>query len=310
MSVFVRRPGLFTTVQDMGRWGYQRFGMPVAGAMDVFSYRLGNCLVGNIPPLASLEITLTGPELDFQDRCVCAITGADFEVHVDGVEIALNRRFVVRSGQHMWFGRLRSGARAYLAISGGFDVPLVLGSRSTHVASGIGGVDGRALRAGDLLKLGRIPDSVLPRMKSATPRVKLPKGGSKVRVLAGPHSQIFDSVSAKGFVQSRYRITGESDRMGYRLAGDPIPPSDSANVISTAVPVGSVQVPLDGLPIVLMADHQTTGGYPRIATVISADLPVLGQLKVSDWIEFEVCERSEAIEGLVAQERALMAVGD
>mgnify|MGYP001219006763 CR=1 FL=1 len=310
MSVFVRRPGLFTTVQDLGRWGYQRFGMPVAGAMDVFSYRLGNCLVGNIPPLASLEITLTGPELDFQDRCVCAITGADFEVHVDGVEIALNRRFVVRSGQHMWFGRLRSGARAYLAISGGFDVPLVLGSRSTHVASGIGGVDGRALRAGDLLKLGRVPDSVLPPVMSATPRVKLPKGGSKVRVLTGPHSQIFDSVSTKGFVQSRYRITGESDRMGYRLAGDPIPPSDSANVISTAVPVGSVQVPSDGLPIVLMADHQTTGGYPRIATVISADLPVLGQLKVSDWIEFEVCERSEAIEGLVAQERALMAVGD
>ena len=306
----MRRPGLFTTVQDTGRWGHQRFGMPVAGAMDGFSYRLGNCLVGNKPPLASLEITLTGPELEFQARCVCAITGADFEVHIDGVEIAPNRRFVVRSGQHMWFGGLRSGARAYLAISGGFDVPLVLGSRSTHVASGIGGVDGRALRAGDLLKQGRMPDSVLPRVKSVPPRVKLPKGGSEVRVLAGPDSQFFDSVSAKGFVQSRYRITEESDRMGYRLAGEPVPPSDSANMISTAVPVGSVQVPADGLPIVLMADHQTTGGYPRIATVISADLPVLGQLKVSDWIEFEVCERSEAIEGLVAQERALMAVGD
>ena len=309
MSVLVRRPGLFTTVQDMGRWGYQRFGMPVAGAMDVFSYRLGNCLVGNIPPLASLEITLTGPELDFQDRCVCAITGADFEVHVDGVEIALNARVVVRPGQHMWFGRLRSGARAYLAISGGFDVPLVLGSRSTHVASGIGGIEGRALRAGDLLKLGRIPDNVVPRVKSAIPGFKLPEGGSKVRVLTGPHSQIFNSVRAKRFLQSRYLITRESDRMGYRLAGDPIVPSYSTNLISTAVPVGSVQIPPDGLPIVLMADHQTTGGYPQIATVISADLPVLGQLKVSDWIEFEVCERPEAIEGLVAQERALMAVG-
>ena len=310
MSVLVRRPGLFTTVQDSGRWGHQQFGMPVAGAMDAFSYRLGNCLVGNEPPLASLEVTLAGPELDFQEKCVCAITGADFEVHVDGIEIALNRRFVVRSGQHLKFGRLRLGARAYLAISGGFDVPLVLGSRATHVASGIGGVNGRELRSGGLPELGRTLAGLLPRMESAIPRVKLPQGGSKVRVIAGPHSKVFDPVGAKGFGQSRYRITGDSDRMGYRLAGDPIFALDTETVLSTPVPIGSVQIPPDGLPIVLMADHQTTGGYPRIATVIAADLPVLAQLKVSDWIDFEICERSEAIAELVAQERALMVVGD
>lgn len=310
MSVVVRRPGLFTTVQDAGRWGHQRFGMPVAGAMDTFSYRLGNYLVGNRPPLASLEITLAGPELDFQENCVCAITGAEFEVYVDDLEMALNSRFEVRSGQHLRFGRLRFGARAYLSISGGFDVPLVLGSHSTHVTTGIGGLNGRMLRAGDLLKLARRRHRLLPRVKSVTPRAKLPQGGSKVRVIAGPHLETFEPASAKIFVQSRYRITGNSDRMGYRLTGEPLAALGNETVVSAAVPVGSVQVPPDGLPIVLMADHQTTGGYPRIATIISADLPVVAQLKVSDWIDFEFCERSEAIAELVAQERALMVVGD
>ena len=310
MSVGIRRPGLFTTVQDDGRWGYQHVGVPVAGSMDIASHRLANAIVGNEPSAATLEITLVGPELQCDRPTLFALTGAEFEVRLDGVEVAANTSYLARSGQVIAFGRRRSGARGYLAVKGGFDVPSVLGSRSTHVASRMGGFGGRALRAGDSLEVATSVGRVVPEGSRRAAVFQLPENGARVRVIVGPHTEIFGPARMRAFEQARYRVAPESDRMGYRLVGERLPLPDDVNVISSAVPIGSIQMPPDGFPIVLMADHQTTGGYPRIATVISADLPLVGQLKASDWIEFESCSPSEAVRALIAQERALMAASE
>jgi len=310
MSICVRRPGLFTTVQDAGRWGYQHFGVPVAGAMDSASHRLANAIVGNDPSAATLEITLVGPELECGRPTLFAVTGAEFDVCLDGVGVATNTSYLALPGQVISFGERRSGARAYLSVAGGFDVPWVLGSRSTHAASRMGGLSGRPLRTGDSLAVA--PGASTPVRKGATrvPAFRVPKGGARVRVISGPHAQMFGVSGLRAFERARYRVAPESDRMGYRLEGERIRTSGDASVISSAVSLGSVQIPPGGLPIVLMADHQTTGGYPRIATVISADLPLVGQLKASDWIEFEPCSAAEALRALIAQERTLMAASE
>ena len=309
MSVGVRRPGLSTTVQDCGRWGYQHLGVPVAGSMDMVSHRLANAIVGNEPSAATLEITLVGPELECDQPTLFAVTGAEFDVRVDGVDVAANTSCLARSGQVIAFGQRRSGARAYLSVEGGFDVPSVLGSRSTHVASQMGGFGGRALRAGDSLDVAPGAGIFVPEGSRRAPVFRMPSDGARVRVIVGPHTEIFGPPGVQAFERARYRVAPESDRMGYRLEGERLRLPD-ISVISSAVPVGSIQVPPEGFPIVLMADHQTTGGYPRIATVISADLSVVGQLKASDWIEFESCSPSAAVRALIAQERALMAASE
>ena len=310
MSVGVRRSGLFTTVQDGGRWGYQHVGVPVAGSMDTASHRLANAIVGNRPSAATLEITLVGPELECDCPTLFAVTGAEFDIRLDGVDVAANTGYVARPGQVIAFGQRRSGARGYLSVAGGFDVPSVLGSRSTHVASRMGGLGGRALRAGDSLDVASDAERSVPEGMRRAPVFRMPTEGARVRVIAGPHTEIFGPAGRDAYERARYRVAPESNRMGYRLEGERLRLPDDVNVISSAVPFGSIQVPPEGFPIVLMADHQTTGGYPRVATVISADLPVVGQLKASDWIEFETCSPAEAVRALITQERALMAASE
>ena len=310
MSVCVRRPGLFTTVQDSGRWGYQHVGVPVAGAMDMASHRLANAIVGNEPSAATLEITLVGPELECDRATLFAVTGAEFDVRLDGVDVAANTSCLARSGQVIAFGRRRSGARGYLSVQGGVDVPFVLGSRSTHVASRMGGFTGRALQAGDSLDVAAGAGRFVPEGTRRAPVFRMPRDGARVRVIVEPHTKILDPPRLHAFERARYWVAPESDRMGYRLKGERLRLPDDVSVISSAVSIGSIQIPSAGFPIVLMADHQTTGGYPRAATVISADLPVVAQLKASDWIEFESCSPSEAVRALITQERALMAVSE
>ena len=307
MSLGVRRPGLFSTVQDTGRWGYQHLGVPVAGAMDVASHRLSNALVGNAPSAATLEITLTGPELECEETTLFAVTGAAFDLRLDGVEVPGNTACRAAAGQIISFGQRHAGARAYLSVAGGFGLPAVLGSRSTHVASRMGGLDGRPLRTGDSLAVLQTNARFQEPGKTCIPAFTIPTDGARVRVIVGPHQEMFSVEAVENFELIRYRLAPDSDRMGYRLEGERLEMADDMNLISSAVPVGSVQVPSGGLPIVLMADHQTTGGYPRIATVISADLSVLAQLKASDWIEFEPCTQAAAARALIIQERALMA---
>lgn len=285
----VIRPGMLTTIQDLGRWGYQHLGVPVAGPMDWYAHRLANRLVGNTGGAATLEITLLGPELEAEGDVTCALTGAEFEVAVGGAVAPAGRAFELACGQRLRFGARRTGARAYLAVSGGFTPEPILGSRATSLSGRMGPLDGRALKAGDLLPVGQAFGS-----PSGGAPLELPSGGGRLRVIRGPHDDRFSPEAHRLFTTERFTITPESNRMGYRLTGPRLGHQGGADILSDATPVGSIQVPASGQPILLMADRQTTGGYPKIATVITADLPIAGQLAPGDWIEFGVCSHDEA----------------
>jgi antagonist of KipI len=303
----VVRPGLFTTIQDRGRWGHQSEGVPVGGALDRLSHSAANALVGNDAAAATLEITLLGPEIRFESAAVIAIAGADLGARIEGSDLKVNTPVMCRSGAVLRFGERRSGSRAYIAIDGGVDVEPVLGSRATSVLCGLGGVDGRALAAGDRVPLGAPTQP--GRVRRAIDALPMPTGGARLRVLPGPHQDFFPDRAFDQLQRSRFIVTPRSDRMGYRLDGAPIPRLEGREMISDAAFAGGIQVPSSGDPILLMADRQTTGGYPQIATVITADLPLAGQLAPGDWIEFEVCSRREALSALVAQEGRLLAIG-
>ncbi len=307
--LLVIKPGLLTTIQDRGRWGLQSRGVPVAGPMDPCSHRLANALVGNDPDAATLEVTLIGPELEFDDERVIAVAGAEFEVTVDRRSVPANAAFVVSSGSCLRFGSRAKGARAYIAIAGGVGVAPTLGSRATHLISAMGGFNGRALRAGDRLPLGdpmRARNAMSARPQS--PVFAMPEGHTTLRVLAGPQQEYFTAASLDALQSAPYTISNNSDRMGFRLDGPALTHSRGADIISDATPLGVLQVPASGQPILLMADRQTTGGYPKIATVISADISVAGQLGPGDTIAFRVCSPRDALAALILQERALMAV--
>ena len=306
--VHVIKPGMLTTIQDAGRWGFQSRGVPVAGPMDPVSHRLVNALVGNDRDAAALEITLLGPELEFDDERLVAVAGAEFELSLDGRPTPCNAPFIVSAGSRLRFGARGRGARAYLAVSGGIAVPPTLGSRSTHLVSAMGGVAGRALAAGDRLPLGdpgRVPGMALA---PQAPMVALPDHHAQIRVLPGPQLDFFGADALDLLQSAPYAIGHNSDRMGFRLDGPRLAHGRTAEFISDATPLGVLQVPASGQPILLMADRQTTGGYPKVATVIAADIAVAGQLGPADTISFVVCTPTEAMAALIAQERALMAV--
>ena len=308
-AVIVLKPGLLTTIQDRGRWGWQAQGVPVAGPMDPCSHRLANALAGNDPGAATLEVTLIGPELEFEDERVVAVAGAEFEMTVDARGVPANSAFVVASGSRLRFGARTRGSRAYVAVAGGIAVPIVLGSRATHLISAMGGLEGRALKGGDRLPLGdpmraRRAMSVQP----LTPIVALPGTHAHIRVLAGPQQDYFTRDALDVLQSGPYAISHQSDRMGFRLDGPALAHARGADIISDATPLGVLQVPASGQPIVLMADRQTAGGYPKIATVIAADMSIAGQLGPGDTMTFSVCSLADALSALIAQERALMAV--
>ena len=307
-AVRVVRSGMLTTIQDSGRWGYQSRGVPVAGPMDPLSHRLANALVGNDRAAATLEVTLLGPELEFEDERVVAMSGAEFEITLDGKPAPAAAPFLVAAESRLRFGPRRRGARAYLAIRGGVAVAPVLGSRSTHVISAMGGAAGRPLRAGDRLPLG-VADIARPiAAPPADPLVPLPARPARLRLLPGPQADAFTEDALIALQSASYTVGQQSDRMGFRLEGPRLLHARGADIISDATPLGALQVPASGQPILLMADRQTTGGYPKIATVITADLPVAGQLGPGDTIVFSVCSPHEAMAALIAQERALMAL--
>jgi len=308
-AIRVVRPGILTTIQDRGRWGLQALGVPVAGPMDPCSHRLANALVGNASGAATLEVTLVGPELEFDGERLVAIAGAEFEVTVDGRAVPLNAAFLVPAGGQLRFGRRLAGTRAYLAVEGGIAVTPTLGSRATHVISAMGGIDGRPLRGGDVLPL---TDSTRaagpPASEPRPPVVPLPGREARLRVLAGPQLDLFSRDALDVLQSASYSISATSDRMGFRLDGPKLTHARGADIISDATPLGVLQVPASGQPILLMADRQTTGGYPKIATVISADMSIAGQLGPGDAITFAVCSLREAMAALIAQERTLMSI--
>lgn len=305
-SLIVVRPGLLTTVQDLGRWGRQALGVPVAGAMDTRSLRQANLLVGNGEDAAALEITLLGPTLRATARVTMAVAGADLELRVEGRRVPVGRVFEIPEGGelHIGSGIPGAGARAYLAVAGGFDTPVVLGSRSTHLVSRMGGLGGRALLAGDVLAIGDARRDT-PRFDVAVPPAAPPAGG-RLRVLLGPQDDWFAAATLETFLSAPFVVSARSDRMGFRLEGPTIVASRTTELVSEPVAFGAIQVPSGGAPILLMADRQTAGGYPKIATVIAADLPLAGQLAPGAPVRFVACARAEARAALIAREREIV----
>ena len=297
----VLEPGLLTTVQDGGRWGNQDLGVPVAGPIDQVSHRVANLLVGNDPECATLEATLVGPTVEFLTETVFAVAGGEFELWLDGDPVEVNMARYARFGGILQFGRRTAGARAYLALAGGIDVPATLGSRSTDLASGLGGCP---LRAGDRLDVGSAQSSQ-PALGESRKVLDLPEGGATLRFLVGPDAFRFSSEAMTVFTHSRYRVGPDSNRMGYRLLGKTLDMADDSPILSSATPSGTIQIPPSGEPILLMADHQTTGGYAKIGTVITVDLAAAGQLAPGDWITFEACDHGDAVAALIAIEQAL-----
>ena len=303
-ALHIVKPGLLTTVQDLGRYGHQASGVPVAGPMDTFSHRLANQLVGNEVDAATLEITLTGPEMIVEADTTMAIAGGQFEVTCDDRPLGLGASFAVARGQRVKFGRVLEGARAYLAVAGGVRTEPLLGSRATHLVSRMGGFKGRALAAGD-----RLPIASDPRLRPLRKSVGLTlptKGRALLRVMPGPQADWFHADALRAIASVSFRISPQSNRMGYRLQGPPLARARADELISEPLGIGAIQVPAAGEPILLMADRQTAGGYPKIGYVISADLPVAGQLAPGDFIEFHVCTHQEAVTALISRERQLL----
>jgi antagonist of KipI len=300
----VVKPGLLTTIQDLGRWGHQLDGVPVAGPMDGFSHRLANHLVENPPEAATLEVTLIGPELVAEVPVTLAVCGADFDLTCDDTPVPTCTTFRARAGKVVRFGRRHRGARAYLAIAGGgVQTAPVLGSRATHLVSHMGGLEGRGLAVGDVLPVAESPERRVMRARGLT----LPTGGrARLRVLPGSQDRWFGDDAWRALTTVSFRISPRSNRMGYRLEGPPLPrPADEP--ISEPLAMGAIQVPAAGEPILLMADRQTAGGYPKIGYVITADLCLAGQLAPGEFVEFDRCTARDAVAALIARERELMA---
>jgi KipI family sensor histidine kinase inhibitor len=282
--ITITRPGLFTTVQDGGRWGRQADGFPVSGAMDRVSHAIANVVVGNEPHTAALEVTIAGPELRIEQTTTLAVAGADLSASLDGSAIELQTPVSVRPGGVLRFGPRQGGARAYVAFDGGIQA-----SRRWPATP---------LAAGHVLILNPAVDHA---SSPAAIERSLPAGGARLRVLPGPQDDQLPATCLEALLRSRFTVSPQSNRIGYRLAGPTIP-SAAGDMISDATFAGGIQVTPSGEPILLLADRQTTGGYPQVATVISADLPVAAQLAPGDWVEFSACTRKEAVAALAAQQ--------
>lgn len=319
MSARVLHPGVLTTVQDRGRTDHQHQGIPVSGAMDELSLRLANLLVGNEEGAAALEVTLVGPTLRFDEQTLIAFGGADIGASADGVPIPNWRPVCVAAGTVVTAEAALRGCRSYVAVAGGIDVPCVLGSRSTYVRAALGGLGGRPLRRGDVVAFGapselsrRIAAAVLdgPRAGKVvvggwgpTPRLMPFYGsGRPIRLLHGEHTDVLTSESAERLWNAEFRVGAQSDRMGYRLEGPSLELSRPVEILSEAVTFGTMQLPSGGGPIVLMADRQTTGGYPRVGEVASVDLPLVAQLKPGDRMRFRPVSLEEAQRLYLARE--------
>ena len=285
MAVKIVLPGAVMTVQDGGRYGYQEAGVQVSGAMDQMAFRNANYLVGNEETEAVLEVTLFGGTLEFTEDTITAITGADMEPVVDGDPVEMNCPLLIRKGQILTLGMTRQGCRTYLAFAGGIDVPLVMGSRSTKLKCAFGGYGGRALKAGDVLELGK-PKLSFDRVKKRRTKGIETEKIIEVRAVPGPQQEYFTEAGEKAFYSGTYTITDQSDRMGYRLKGPLVESKNGTDIISDAIPLGAVQIPPSGQPIVLLADRQTTGGYAKIAVVCSFDIPKLVQGRPGDKVRF------------------------
>lgn len=291
-------PGFFTTIQDSGRYGYRSFGMPVSGAMDFFSHMAANLIVGNKPWQGALEVTLTGPVIEFSSRALIAITGAEMNPMINNHPVEMWSGLAVGKKDRLSFGSLDSGARVYISFAGGLDVPVVMGSSSTYLRGSIGGINGKRITEGDRIKINTPLLSY--RKRNKLPVALIPEWTREVHlgILEGIDFSEFPDDTIETFLSSSFKVTNYSDRMGIRLSGPVLKHMASADVISYPIAPGTIQVPGDGNPVIMLADSQTVGGYTQIANIISADLWRTGQLKPWDEVRFKRCDNSEALKNL------------
>lgn len=294
MGIRVLKSGMMTTVQDLGRTGYQSQGFSVAGVMDVRSFKIANLLLDNPENEAVIEFTLIGPTLEFTSATIIAITGGDFQPTINGEPAPMYTAIYVNKGDILKFGSARTGSRGYIAFSSYLDIPVVMGSRCTNMKSTIGGFKGRKLQADDLIMF-RIKRRYLPFFLSRKLQGDdFDQDSVTLRVVMGPQDDVFSKQGIETFLNSEYTVTSEFDRMGCRLEGPFIAPKETSDILSDGIAFGSIQVPSHGKPIILLSDRQTTGGYAKIATVISVDIPKLVQRKTDHKIRFEAVTVEEA----------------
>jgi biotin-dependent carboxylase-like uncharacterized protein len=306
MGILIHKAGLFSNFQDLGRFGFQYLGVSVTGAMDALAHQMANRIVGNGSDVATLEMTLIGPQLTFTAPCCIALSGADMQATLSDEPITLNRPYIVRRGQKLKLLSFVTGARTYLAVHGGFAIEPVMNSQSTYLRSGFGGWHGRSLKKDDEIPFQvLLPDDELflkqIEKKLWQTQLYLPltlqrpnPNRDYVRVIASDQWLAFTPESLEHFLSNPWRISRDSERMGYRLEGPQLALSQPKQMLSEATDFGTIQVPVDGQPIILMADRQSTGGYPKIATVAQVDLPALAQRKPGDIVRFKLISVTEA----------------
>lgn len=294
MGIRILKGGMMTTVQDLGRTGYQSQGFSVAGVMDVRSFKIANLLLDNPENEAVLEFTLIGPTLEFTSATIIAITGGDFQPTINGEPAPMYTAIYMNKGDILKFGSARTGSRGYVAFSSYLEIPVVMGSRCTNMKSSLGGFKGRKLRAGDYMNF-RLKRRYLPFFLSRKLQLdEFDQEETVLRVVMGPQDDMFSKQGIETFLNSEYTVTSDFDRMGCRLEGSFIAPKETSDIISDGIAFGSVQVPSHGKPIILLSDRQTTGGYAKIATVASVDIPKLVQRKTDHKIRFEAISVTEA----------------
>jgi antagonist of KipI len=319
VTCLVLHPGMFATVQDAGRIGHQQEGIPASGPMDELSLRLANLLVGNDEGAPGLEFTLLGPTLRFDEHTLIAVAGGDLGMSANGMPLPLWRPVSVPAGATVSATSAVRGCRGYLAVAGGFDVPMVLGSRATYVRAALGGIEGRALRRADVLPIGAAPELsrriarkvvgnkgrdrvIVATWGASSSLIPFYAPSSAIRLIEGEHASLLTPESLDSLWSSEFRVGAQSDRMGYRLEGTALELSTPTELLSEAVAFGTVQLPPGGNPIVLMADRQPTGGYPRIGEIASIDLSLLAQLKPGDRLRFRPVSLDEAQRLYLARE--------
>ena len=301
MSIQILSPGPLTTVQDQGRIGYMHSGFPQSGAMDFYAASLANILCGNGEDAAVLEMTVGGVTCRFTEEIRFAICGAKVHPTLDGADVAMQQCIVAPAGSVLKIGAAVAGCRIYMAVAGGFDVPLVMGSRSTNLRCAVGGYAGRKLQAGDeLAVLPADTDTAGAHLPYEAPAAEI-----TVRSIPGPQNDYFTKTGLRTFFTEAYTVSAASDRMGMKLSGTPLASVAGTDIVSDGIAPGSVQVPAGGQPIILLADRQTVGGYAKIATVIRADLPRLAQLRPGDTVRFEKTNRKKALAALQKLQRSL-----
>jgi antagonist of KipI len=306
MTIRVAKPGFFTTVQDLGRYGYAHLGISPAGAADPLSLRIANLLVGNEENAAALEMTLLGATLEFEESAIAALTGASCDCKAGIAKVPFNAAFDLPAGAVLQCGSMTTGARCYLAVQGGFDVPLVMGSASTLVAARFGGAEGGRLRSDDVLHVRQHGSCRVRKLRTGALEALHHRG--PLRVTKGAQQEWFSAATFEELFSGGYIVSEHSNRTGLRLKGESLRPREQSELLTDGIPLGAIQVPRDGQPIIMFVDQQTTGGYPKIANVIAADMHRVGQLRPRDEVRWAEVTIAEAVQLLREQEQRLQEI--